>query len=120
MVTCDVTQIKKGVTANVDFTRIIRGSERHVATGCHGRMKGYIAIINPLKPRMGKRTTLCIAAGIWIVGIILSCPMLLFFTTFDEELKNGEIRIVCYAEWPDGPTNHSMIEYALISQRHTA
>lgn len=72
----------------------------------------YIAIINPLRPRMGKRTTLCIAAGIWIVGIILSCPMLLFFTTFDQELRNGEIRIVCYAEWPDGPTNHSMIEYA--------
>ncbi|XP_063703938.1 tachykinin-like peptides receptor 99D [Culicoides brevitarsis] len=72
----------------------------------------YIAIINPLRPRMGKRTTLCIAAGIWIVGIILSCPMLLFFTTYDHMLDDGEVRVICYAEWPDGPTNHSMMEYA--------
>lgn len=66
----------------------------------------YMAIMNPLKPRMGKRATLCIAAAIWIVGIIISSPMLLFFTTF--ELQD---RVVCYSEWPDGPSNHSMQEY---------
>lgn len=70
-----------------------------------------MAIMNPLRPRMGRRTTLGIAATIWIVGIILSCPMLVFFTTFNQELRNGEVRIVCYAEWPDGPTNHSLQEY---------
>ncbi|XP_001652376.3 tachykinin-like peptides receptor 99D [Aedes aegypti] len=66
----------------------------------------YMAIMNPLRPRMGKRATLCIAAAIWIVGIIISSPMLLFFTTF--ELQD---RVVCYSEWPDGPSNHSMQEY---------
>ncbi|CAO1423084.1 unnamed protein product [Diamesa tonsa] len=71
----------------------------------------YMAIMNPLKPRMGKRATLCIAVLIWIFGIILSCPNLVFFTTYDLHLKNGEVRIVCYAEWPDGPTNHSLQEY---------
>ncbi|XP_055586420.1 tachykinin-like peptides receptor 99D isoform X2 [Uranotaenia lowii] len=66
----------------------------------------YVAIMSPLRPRMGKRTTLCIAAAIWVVGIIISSPMLLFFTTYDLE-----DRVVCYAEWPDGPTNHSLQEY---------
>ncbi|XP_055643026.1 tachykinin-like peptides receptor 99D isoform X2 [Toxorhynchites rutilus septentrionalis] len=66
----------------------------------------YMAIVNPLKPRMGRRATLCVAAVIWIIGIIISSPMLLFFTTYDFQ-----DRIVCYSEWPDGPTNHSMLEY---------
>ena len=70
-----------------------------------------MAIINPLRPRMGKRATLCIAVLIWILGIILSCPMLVFFTTFNVELKDGKTRIVCYSEWPDGPTNLSFQEY---------
>ncbi|XP_059616176.1 tachykinin-like peptides receptor 99D [Phlebotomus argentipes] len=71
----------------------------------------YMAIMNPLRPRMGKRTTLCIAAIIWIVGVILSCPMLVFFTTYDQHLQEGEVRVVCYSEWPDGPTNHSFQEH---------
>ncbi|CAD7084718.1 unnamed protein product [Hermetia illucens] len=71
----------------------------------------YMAIMNPLRPRMGKRSTLCIAGAIWVLGIILSCPMLVFFTTYNEVLNNGKIRVVCYAEWPDGPTNHSLQEY---------
>lgn len=70
-----------------------------------------MAIMSPLRPRMGKRTTLCIAGAIWILGIILSSPNLFFFTTYNQKLTNGEIRIVCYLEWPDGPTNHSLQEY---------
>lgn len=70
-----------------------------------------MAIMSPLRPRMGKRTTLCIAGGIWIIGIILSLPNLLFFTTYMHALSNGEVRVICYPEWPDGPTNHSLIEY---------
>jgi tachykinin receptor 3 len=71
----------------------------------------YMAIMSPLKPRMGKRITLCIAATTWIVGFVISAPMLFFFTTFTMELKNGEVRVVCYSEWPDGATNYSMQEY---------
>lgn len=66
----------------------------------------YIAIMDPLRPRMGKRCTLCIAAAIWILGILISSPMLFFFTTYDMP-----DRVVCYSEWPDGPTNHSLLEY---------
>nr|CAD27763.1 putative tachykinin receptor [Anopheles gambiae] len=62
--------------------------------------------MNPLKPRMGKKATLCVAASIWIVGTIISCPSLLFFTTYP--MKD---HILCYAEWPDGPSNHSRQEY---------
>ncbi|XP_037951754.1 tachykinin-like peptides receptor 99D isoform X2 [Teleopsis dalmanni] len=70
----------------------------------------YIAIMKPLQPRMSKRCNLAIAAVIWIVSAIISCPMLLFFTTGETTSQDG-IRTVCYTEWPDGPTNHSELEY---------
>jgi tachykinin receptor 3 len=70
-----------------------------------------MAIMNPLQPRMGKRATIFIAVLIWIFGIILSCPMLVFFTTYDVKLNDGGTRIICYAEWPDGTTNYSFQEY---------
>lgn len=70
-----------------------------------------MAIMNPLRPRMGRRTTLCIALGTWLVGSLLSCPSLLYFTTYTQEYSIGESRVICYAEWPDGPTNESQQEY---------
>ncbi|KAM7361994.1 tachykinin-like receptor at 99D [Cochliomyia hominivorax] len=70
----------------------------------------YVAIMKPLKPRMSKRNNLAIAAVIWIVSAIISCPMLLFFTTDVIPSKDG-LRTVCYSEWPDGTTNHSHHEY---------
>lgn len=74
-------------------------------------MFSYMAIINPLQPRMGRRTTLCIAVGTWFLGSVLSCPTLLYFTTYTQEFSMGESRVVCYAEWPDGPTTLSTQEY---------
>lgn len=70
-----------------------------------------MAIMNPLRPRMGKRNTLCVAAIIWIISIIVSCPNLIYFTTFEIQYANNDNRIVCYSEWPDGATNHSRLEY---------
>uniref|UniRef100_A0A8D8WXB2 Tachykinin-like peptides receptor 99D n=1 Tax=Cacopsylla melanoneura TaxID=428564 RepID=A0A8D8WXB2_9HEMI len=70
----------------------------------------YIAIIYPLKPRVGRRTTLCIALGIWIGSIILSLPSFLYFTTDFIEYVDGSVRTVCYPEWPDGPNNYSRLE----------
>ncbi|KAI5738976.1 hypothetical protein M8J77_013398 [Diaphorina citri] len=70
----------------------------------------YIAIIYPLKPRVGRRTTLCIALGIWIGSIILSLPSFLYYTTDFIEYSDGKVRTVCYAEWPDGPNNYSRLE----------
>ncbi|RZF35287.1 hypothetical protein LSTR_LSTR011669 [Laodelphax striatellus] len=71
----------------------------------------YMAIMHPLRPRMGRRTTLCIAGAIWVVGTVLSLPMLIFFTTVVQDFPNGDSRVVCYSEWPDGATNESYQEY---------
>lgn len=71
----------------------------------------YMAIMHPLRPRMGRRMTLCIAAGIWVIGVAFSLPMLLFFTTYTQDYQNGDQRVVCYAEWPDGATTESTQEY---------
>ncbi|XP_051156529.1 tachykinin-like peptides receptor 99D [Leptopilina boulardi] len=60
----------------------------------------YMAIMNPLKPRLGRKATLCIALAIWIVGVVLSFPMLLFFRTFTHTFTNGEVRVICYSQWP--------------------
>lgn len=57
--------------------------------------------MNPLRQRMGKRATLGWAVAIWIVGGILSLPMLIFYTTYTQTFANGEVRIVCYGEWPN-------------------
>ncbi|ODN06402.1 Tachykinin-like peptide receptor 99D [Orchesella cincta] len=71
----------------------------------------YMAIMNPLRPRMGKRLTLGIAAAIWIGGTILSMPMLVFFQTYEKIISNGETIVICYSEWPDGPQTQSFQEY---------
>jgi tachykinin-like receptor len=70
--------------------------------------------MNPLRPRMGKRTTLCIAAGIWLIGCLIASPMLMFYTTYTEILSNNDARVYCYGEWPDGPTNHSNQEHMFV------
>ncbi|KAL5284974.1 TACR2 family protein [Megaselia abdita] len=73
----------------------------------------YMAIINPLRPRMGKRCTLTIAAGIWLFSIFLSIPMLSVFTTASLYPAIDHVpveRTVCYGKWPDGDTNNSYME----------
>ncbi|CAL1674033.1 unnamed protein product [Lasius platythorax] len=65
----------------------------------------YMAIVNPLRPRMGKKATLCVAIVIWIVGAILSLPMLLFYTTYTQNFMNGEVRVICYSDWPNRDEN---------------
>ena len=67
--------------------------------------------MNPLRPRMGRKMTLGIAAGIWIVGIFLSIPNLIFYTLEVVKFEQGHERRVCYMVWPDGPTNESIQEY---------
>ncbi|XP_029056380.1 tachykinin-like peptides receptor 99D isoform X1 [Osmia bicornis bicornis] len=61
----------------------------------------YMAIMNPLRPHMGRRATLCVAIVIWIVGAILSLPMLLFYTTYTQNFANGEVRVICYGDFPN-------------------
>ncbi|XP_017769026.1 PREDICTED: tachykinin-like peptides receptor 99D isoform X2 [Nicrophorus vespilloides] len=71
----------------------------------------YMAIMTPLRPRMGRSVTLCLAMSTWVLGIAISSPYLFVFTTFTEKYKNGEERVICYAQWPDGATNESLYEY---------
>lgn len=73
-------------------------------------ISSYMAIMKPLRQRMGKRTTLAIAGAVWLLGIILSLPNILTYTTYRHEMDNGDYRIICYTEWPDGQTNESMME----------
>ncbi|KAL0281394.1 UNVERIFIED_CONTAM: hypothetical protein PYX00_002393 [Menopon gallinae] len=71
----------------------------------------YMAIMNPLRPRMGRKMTLGIAVGIWIVGIFFSIPNLIFHTLEVVTYKEGRQRRVCFMVWPDGPSTESEQEY---------
>ncbi|RZB84953.1 7tm 1 domain containing protein, partial [Asbolus verrucosus] len=71
----------------------------------------YMAIMTPLRPRMGRTVTVLLAVTTWLLGILIGSPSLIFFRTYTMPYKDGEERVICYPEWPDGPTNESMIEY---------
>ncbi|KAG1714497.1 Tachykinin-like peptides receptor 99D [Nymphon striatum] len=65
----------------------------------------------PLKPRMSKGVTLCIAGVIWVASAILSSPNIAYSTTKLEKFSNGQERTICYTVWPDGPSPLSYQEY---------
>ncbi|KPJ19313.1 Tachykinin-like peptides receptor 99D [Papilio machaon] len=71
----------------------------------------YMAIVNPLRPRLGKRATLAIMTAIWVGSAVIGIPNLVYFTTDFDYLPDGSVREVCYSEWPDGLTTRSEIEY---------
>jgi tachykinin receptor 3 len=71
----------------------------------------YMAIMTPLRPRMGRTVTVLLAVSTWLLGIIIGSPSLMFFRTYTMPYKDGEERVICYPEWPDGSTNESMMEY---------
>lgn len=62
----------------------------------------------PLRPRMGKTMTICIASSVWIASFLISAPNLLYATT---AVYNDTGRTACYLLWPDGPTFESYQEY---------
>nr|XP_970102.3 PREDICTED: tachykinin-like peptides receptor 99D isoform X2 [Tribolium castaneum] len=72
----------------------------------------YMAIMTPLRPRMGRTVTVLLAVTTWLLGVIIGSPSLMFFRTYTMPYKDGEERVICYPEWPDGTTNESMMEYA--------
>nr|XP_053636422.1 tachykinin-like peptides receptor 99D isoform X1 [Cherax quadricarinatus] len=71
----------------------------------------YIAIMHPLRPRMGRKATILIVVWIWVSSTCLSMPNMLFFTTAALPLKDGSSRVVCYGAWPDGDQGDSQSEY---------
>lgn len=71
----------------------------------------YTAIMHPLKPRMSRKANVTIMVLIWSASSLLSSPNLLFSTTEKELFKNGDFRVICFMEWPDGRSPGSTIEY---------
>eukprot|EP00095_Tigriopus_kingsejongensis_P012504 maker-scaffold221_size251850-snap-gene-1.11 protein:Tk12504 transcript:maker-scaffold221_size251850-snap-gene-1.11-mRNA-1 annotation:"neuropeptide gpcr a24" len=70
----------------------------------------YNAIVRPLRPRMSRPSTVLTALLIWIVGGVIALPQFLYFTT-QVTSSETENRTVCFAIWPDGPTNESSFEF---------
>ncbi|KAG5878212.1 hypothetical protein JTB14_009777 [Gonioctena quinquepunctata] len=64
----------------------------------------YIALLTPLRPRMGKKITLVLALATWILGAAVGMPDILYFQSTP---LNGTDRIMCYMKWPDGEENQS-------------
>jgi len=58
-----------------------------------------MAIIHPLKPRMGASLVLTVIAIIWVLSIAIAFPNLLYAEIFTW---NGTDVTVCYLHWPDG------------------
>ncbi|CAH0559677.1 unnamed protein product [Brassicogethes aeneus] len=67
--------------------------------------------MTPLRPRMGRTVTLVLAMSTWVMGVILGIPSLIYYKTYTQPYPDGEERVICYPEWPDGVTNLSMMEY---------
>ncbi|KAL3278805.1 hypothetical protein HHI36_016328 [Cryptolaemus montrouzieri] len=72
----------------------------------------YMAIMKPLRPRMGRTVTLTLAISTWVVGVIIGLPSWLFYKTYHFSISDTEERIICFSEWPDGMTNESLMEYS--------
>jgi len=70
----------------------------------------YMAIIHPLKPRMGAGLVLTVIAGIWAASIAIAFPMLLYAETHTF----NDTYTVCYLKWPDGDAG-SPTDFASVS-----
>ncbi len=65
----------------------------------------------PLRPRMGKMTTICIVLSIWMASLLISTPNLLYSATSELNETDGT-RTLCYLVWPDGDISlHSYQDY---------
>ncbi|XP_024597592.1 neuromedin-K receptor [Neophocaena asiaeorientalis asiaeorientalis] len=58
----------------------------------------YMAIIDPLKPRLSATATKIVIGGIWILAFLLAFPQCLYSKT---KVMPG--RTLCYVQWPEGP-----------------
>ncbi|KAL7637708.1 UNVERIFIED_CONTAM: hypothetical protein RMT77_011317 [Armadillidium vulgare] len=71
----------------------------------------YLAIMVPLRPRLGRKATLCIVVGIWTVSSGIAAPNFMFFTTEVTAIIGGGEQTLCFSKWPDGEQAESQIEY---------
>ncbi|XP_045484854.1 tachykinin-like peptides receptor 86C [Pieris rapae] len=70
----------------------------------------YQAIVRPMRPRMSKTCSLIMIAGIWISGMLLAIPCLLYSTTKEYRSK-GTLRTACLLSWPDGLPDVSYMDF---------
>ncbi|KAL9822706.1 LOW QUALITY PROTEIN: neuromedin-K receptor-like [Geothlypis trichas] len=61
----------------------------------------YMAIIDPLKPRLSATSTKVVIGSIWISAFLLAFPKCLYSIT---KVMSG--RTLCYVAWPGGPKQH--------------
>lgn len=74
-----------------------------------------MAIMYPLRPRMGKMTTICIVLCIWLASLLISTPNVLYSTTSELNETDGGTRTLCYLLWPDGAISlHSYQDYMYV------
>ncbi|KAM6221760.1 neuromedin-K receptor [Rhynchocyon petersi] len=61
----------------------------------------YMAIIDPLKPRLSATATKIVIGSIWILAFLLAFPQCLYSKT-----KVMPERTLCYVQWPEGAKQH--------------
>ncbi|KFO25868.1 Neuromedin-K receptor, partial [Fukomys damarensis] len=61
----------------------------------------YMAIIDPLKPRLSATATRIVIGSIWILAFLLAFPQCLY-----SKIKVMPGRTLCYVQWPEGPKQH--------------
>ncbi|XP_060042311.1 neuromedin-K receptor [Erinaceus europaeus] len=61
----------------------------------------YMAIIDPLKPRLSTTTTKIVIGSIWVLAFLLALPQCLY-----SRIKVMPSRTLCYVQWPGGPKQH--------------
>ncbi|XP_075399653.1 neuromedin-K receptor [Tenrec ecaudatus] len=61
----------------------------------------YMAIIDPLKPRLSATATKIVIGSIWVLAFLLALPQCLYSKT-----KVLPERTLCYVQWPEGPKQH--------------
>ncbi|XP_052755906.1 tachykinin-like peptides receptor 86C [Galleria mellonella] len=70
----------------------------------------YQAIVRPMRPRMSKTCSLIMIAAIWISGMLLAIPCLLYSTTKEYRSK-GTLKTACLLSWPDGLPDVSYMDF---------
>ncbi|OXB68569.1 hypothetical protein ASZ78_014348 [Callipepla squamata] len=80
----------------IEFALKIR--EREIKTDERKAKARYMAIIDPLKPRLSATATKVVIGSIWILAFLLAFPQCLYSIT---KVMPG--RTLCYVAWPGGP-----------------
>ncbi|CAH0703012.1 unnamed protein product [Spodoptera exigua] len=86
------------------------GDKRFGGFDVEGLALRYQAIVRPMRPRMSKTCSLVMIACIWISGMLLAIPCLLYSTTKEYRSK-GTLKTACLLSWPDGLPDVSYMDF---------